>query len=316
MKAKIIVFLFLSFLLNSCAQETKTNSIESNVKTKNQNNLTVEELKNKEYYLAFKYPVPFEILVNDVVVEKEMENGMNGANNINQFILKNGAQKVKIKIFHPYASKGGKLKPNDFKLLQAGIYISKNNSEEEMTIVKSLEFPDIDTPVPYFEYEWQFEAELPFILEGWKNSQNLKDMDESILEKEVLKKFTELRNSLDSGNSSKFLEEIKKCNQDFYKSNYFSKKEISDYESNLSDFYSSQSGNMLPIEGYKLRILGDGKAVTLERIDNKYMGECVLIAEDPKEKLLYQNYVILHKPQNSDNFEIIRINSKYTSLDD
>ena len=270
----------------------------------------------KEYSFYYEFNMPFEILLNDVIIEKNIQLGMDGPTQLNQFILQNGEQKLKIRLTHPFAKNGGKIKPQDLTFIndRLRIYLKDQNiNNGKLQLTKALEFQTITHAVPYLEGEWNFNAKVPFQLTGWENSEDLRTIDHKELEKKVLAKFTELRALLNSGNSKGFMKQLEFRNSEFYKANYFNSSQILAYEANLTATFNGLKNKMLPIEHYTMRILGDGKVVSLERIGT-YEGQGVLIAENKDTKKLYINYILLHIPPGQNDFEIVRINPLITSF--
>ncbi|MBL4746304.1 MAG: hypothetical protein JKY08_08035 [Flavobacteriaceae bacterium] len=265
-----------------------------------------------EYYLVHQYSFPFEIKLNGVVIENEYENGMNGAVNMNYYILNYGKQRIEVKLIHPFIVENGLIKPIEIAKIKSTLLISKKDT---ILSKKELHLPKITQPVPYIEYEWEFEADLPFELEGWKNSEDLSKWDKNELEKQVLAKFTQLRSLLQTGDGAGFVKELAFANKEYFTANYFSEAQQQEYTANLIQTYSDHKGIMPLIENYRVRIMGDGKVVTLENL-GKHRGQGVLTAEFLEEETLFQNYVMLHKPTNSDHFEIVRVNSQMTSIDE
>jgi len=90
---------------------------------------------------------------------------------------------------------------------------------------------------------------------------------------------------------------------------------VKEYTNNLIEAYSEHKGIMPPIENYRLRILGNGKVVALENL-GKYKGQGVLTAEAKNSDTLFQNYIMLHIPKGSKDFEIVRINSQMASVEE
>ncbi len=314
-KNKLFAFSLLLFLF-SCNQSKKETSQELN---KNINNKITVKKDAKKYSVYYELNLPFEILVNDMVVEKNLEIGMDGPDQINQFIIENGSQKIKIKAIHPYAENGGKIQPQDIPLIneRLAIYLKDSTiNDGKLQLITALQFPEIEEETPYIEHEWTFDAEVPFKLNGWANSKNLTQMDKEELKKKVIQKFRDLRNLLESGQANSFMKELKNCHNDFYTANYFDNNQIKEYESNLTTFYNEHKEHMILFEdNVAIKIMGDGKVVSLELIGH-FQGQGVLTAIDKEQKTLYLNYVMLHIPKNSDELEIVRINSKLTSMDD
>ncbi|WP_165750327.1 hypothetical protein [Cellulophaga sp. Z1A5H] len=276
------------------------------------------ETVRKEYSLYYDLNLPFEILLNDVIVVNNVDTGMDGPDQLNQFIHENGEQKIKIRLTHPFVKNGGMIKPKDLTLIddKLRIYLKDESVNDGKTqLIKALKFPVITHEVPYLESEWVFNAEVPFQLKGWKNSKDLRTIDHKELKKKVFAKFEDLRKLLNAGNSNDFMKELEFRNTEFYSASYFSPSQILAHEENLTATFDKFKNNMLPLEPYTMRILGDGKVVSLERI-GKYEGQGVLVAEDKETKTLYTNYVLLHIPSGKNAFEIVRMNSLITSIDD
>ncbi|WP_108867133.1 hypothetical protein [Aquimarina aquimarini] len=304
MKKYVLKILIVNFIL-----------LQISCKTKNKNDINLEKTQNNpEYYLGYKYPIPYEILINDIVVDKNLEGGKNGAENLNQYILKNGEQKVEIKVLHPFIEKGGLLSSQDLSILKAKVYLIEGE-EEDMTLIKELNFKEIEKKVPLINQEWSFKATLPFQLIGWGKSKDLKSFEEDELKELVVKKFTVLRELLNTGKTRDFMGELEFRNNEFFIANFFTNSEKNDYLINLEETFKEHKDKMLPLEDFKLRILGNGRAVTLERI-NKHTGQGVLVAEDKSKNILYLNYIILHIPLGKEELEILRINPLITSLDE
>ena len=59
--------------------------------------------------------------------------------------------------------------------------------------------------------------------------------------------------------------------------------------------------------------MGNGKIVALETLSDKD-SQGILTTKDDKNKKIYVTYIMLHKPQNSENFEIVRYIAYSTGL--
>lgn len=275
------------------------------------------DVLKKEYGINYELPFRGEILINNILVDKDFYNRIGGFGYINNCILKNGTQSVQVNLSHPFVEKGGLIKSdvlfniNDFIIYTV---LKEQGKVSALDTVKKLDFPEIQEPVPFIKYEWKFEAELPFELEGWKNSQDLTKWDEKELEKKTVSKFNELRNILNSGNGAAFVKELEFANKEYFIANYFTENQKEEYISNLIGQYGELKGLVPSIENYKMRIMGDGKVVTLERLE-KYRGQGILTSENKESGDLYLIYTMLHIPKGKENFEIVRINSQMTSID-
>lgn len=269
--------------------------------------------KGSNYTLVYEFPYSGEVLVNDVLIDKSIYGTLNGTEFINYFILDNGEQTIKTEL----KANKGTISSESLKKVSTdfGIYnADMNNGElQNIQLIQKLNFPDLKTPVPNVTGQWKFKANLPFKLEGWKNSEDLSKWDKDKLEKEVVKKYNELREILNSGNSGEFVKELAFANKEFFVANYYNESKKNEFLSNLAKDFSKQKGLVPPIENYKLRIMGNGKVVALESSsDNDSQG--VLTTKDIENKKIYVTYIMLHKPQNSDKFQIVRYLAYNTSL--
>ncbi|MBZ4188636.1 hypothetical protein [Niabella beijingensis] len=271
---------------------------------------------HKLYGIEFNIPVPSEILVNDVPVSKNFVSGIVGPEFINQYILDSGRQRVKIKLLHPFLKNGGMFTGEQLKKLTEKVQVQLIDINEgyKVTPIAPLHFPEVKEKVPSFEYEWNFDAGVAYKIDGWKNSVDLKKMNEDLLKQEVFTTFQRLHTELDRGNVDAFFGEIKKANQELFISNYYSDEKITEYNSNCKKFYSNHAGQMLPIEKYRMVFYADGKAVSLERVDEDYAGLGVLIAKGKEENAYYTNYILLHKPTTDAPLQVLRINSEYIKM--
>ncbi|MCD2426241.1 hypothetical protein LQ567_25875 [Niabella pedocola] len=272
--------------------------------------------QHKLYGIEFNLPVPSEVLVNDMPVSKNFVSGTVGPEFINQYILDAGKQRVRIKVMHPFLKEGGLFTGTQLKKLTENIQVQLVDVHQDykVTPVAPLHFPEVKEPVPFFEYEWTFDAGVDYRIQGWKNSTDLKKIDENLLTQEVLTAYQRLYTELDKGDTGAFQDEIKQAEQELFSSNYYSKEKIAEHQSNCKTFYSNHKGRMLPIENYRMVFYANGKAVALERVDEAYAGLGVLIAKGTEENAYYTNSVVLHKPSANAPLQVLRINSEYIKM--
>lgn len=270
---KLLIFLNFAIILISCSKNTTDAQINKN------------DTMNTIYYINYNFNFPYEILVNDVLLEKDVFNGRSGPDRLNNYILNKGKQKIKIKVFAPHNYNNGLLTNKDLKILdeQSAIYKVDANTKS-YNLIKKLPFNSIVKDIPYYEQEWEFDADTSSNVVGWKNSKDLTKIDKQELIQKVQKKYSELYNQLNEGNINNFLDEIKYANNEFFSTNYFDKSQENEYLNNLKNSYSNFKNKMIPFNNGYIRIMGNGKTVTLEIPDGKYKGMGVLIAEDKEKK--------------------------------
>lgn len=264
-----------------------------------------------KYFVALNYPIPFEVLVNDLVLVKGGADGLAAAENLDAFLTTDGRQKIKIRVFAPNIEKGGIISPKLLKSLKAAVY-QRDLSKEKLLL--SLDFSDQQTARPFFEQEWTFDHHSKLNYGSLKNAVNLNKMDRQELQKMVLSRFNELRTILNAGDGATFMKTIDKAKHDLFAAERMSIAEQKAYDENLTRYFDAHKGIMPDIKNYQLRIMGNGKAVTLENT-TALKGLGVLTAEDKKDNSRYQNYFILQLPQHGKQFEVFKYSCSYTGLD-
>lgn len=155
-----------------------------------------ENIKQSDnnYTLIYEIPYPGELFINDVLVDKSIFGVLSGTEFMNNFILENGVQHIKIELNDSL----GKITTESLKKLNTdfGIYnVSFAAGEiQNMQTIQKLHFPENKITGPIMVGQWMFNAHLPFKLKGWKNSEDLSKWNKEKLEIAVVKKFNELRN--------------------------------------------------------------------------------------------------------------------------
>ncbi len=305
-----IISISFLFILLSCYQN-KTKPI--NMIEKHTNST---QKKAELYGIEFNINSPSEIRVNDLIISKKYMSGITGPEIINQYIRESGEQKVKIQIIHPYGDQGGLFNNEALQSLIQGTYIQTIDKENnyEIKVVKDLKLPNVDNETAIFEYEWVFNANVPYKISSWEDAENLEDIDKKELEEEVLNKYQELWSMLEMGDVELFMNEIKESNEDLFMSNYFDENKQIEYLNNLRNFYKNHKGTMTPIKEFKMVFLANGKGVALEQT-GKFRGFGVLMAKGAAQNSLFTNYVTLIKSKKKNAFKIQLINSEYLKYD-
>lgn len=264
------------------------------------------------YMLSLQCDYNIEVFINDLIVLKNIEGNFMGAENLNKYILKNKKQKIKVKIKHPNWQKGKMISFEDMENIKIGIIESTIQKD---TLIRKFDLVQFKDQIPVIEQEWEFKAELPIYCDNLENSEDLSKWDEKELEKVVVNRFTELRDLLNDGNGNKMYTEVKKATESIFIAEYMDNSEQQEFSTNITDFFASHKGTMLPIENYHIRLMGNGKAVALEYATGKLQGLGILSSEDIEENTRNINYFILHKPKGSEKFEVFRYNSSYTAIE-
>lgn len=293
-----------------------SNEQKNNIDTKKTEKTTSKTALMKSYLLNHEIRnVDYEIYVNDFLVGQSHDNnGIPGPYKLNQYIFSNGKQEVKIKIS---ANKKyqKEITPEILNEISrnTGIYLLQNKDYGNIQEVKKLEFPKLEKPVPSYEFKWDFSADATPGISNLNNSQDLSKMDKAKLQEEVFSKYEELRNLLHKGNTDQFMKEISKAKNDLFIADGLSEDGQKKYNENIRNYFASHKDLLPDFKEFTIKILGNGRAVAFETITyNKGMG--VLSAEDQKNNLFNSNYIVLHKPNGANSFEIFRYSSSFSEL--
>ncbi len=307
---KYFIVLVLYSLLISCTQQNNNSTTKKTI-TMVQKDSTKKEII---YGISVSIDTPFELYVNDIAIAKEYSKArkMMGIE-LNKYILKNGTYKVKIKLLPVKRNDTLLVSPKDvanshIKFIQFEVQREpKMGRSKNYKEIQKLPLPKIEEPVPFLEAEWEIEiTDLPYELEGWSNSQDLRKIDKEVLKKEVVGFYNHLRDLLHTGKVDEYMQLLNTYYKDVDIFDYINKnKSKKDAVEIKQELLNEAKGNMQPIENYKLFIYANGKLVTLERINNDDMGESALRTLEP-DGTEYWYKIVLHKPKGSKTFEIIR----------
>ncbi len=282
-----------------------------------------------QYYIeGYQSGCYYEILVNGMLVFKHYKNiGLaNHAVCVNDMILKSGPQKVTIKLY-PLGEIDGENYPTLTSRSRFDLTIFKRDKATpweglDYEVVKKYFAPTNSgishgpfkhAGLPYFEETFTFNAEVPYELEGWSNSQNLKEMDQEQLEKEVLefyKKYTEVIHNQDE---AKWVKLVAIREREYFESVLYhdeKSKELKERIDQLSLTFDSKYKKRFPLDKYQIIFGGEGRVVTLKSIEKRgkspfYFG-IEKIIDGQSHKYKRHIYIYLHKPIGSNKLEIIR----------
>ncbi len=272
--------------------------------------------KEPKYYIeSYQSGCYYEIYVNDFIVFKHYKNvGLaNHAVCINSKILKSGPQKVTIKLY-PLGKVDNKnfttIDPSDSFRLKIFMRDQKKSYRSFKYEFLKEYHANIETSVPYFEETIVFNAEVPYKIEGWSNSQNLKEMDQELLEREVLAYYNDFAKVISEKNIEKWQNLILKREKEVAKSNFFKQEDSERISESLKSSLDSEYLEVLPIDNYNMIIYGDNHMVKLE--SKKFRKKSALITIEEKKyngkprKAYVFHGLTLHKPKGSNTLEIIR----------
>lgn len=217
---KILVMLVLSFSLSSCAQ---TKEEHQKNQEQNQIEMTKKEFVEKIasrikrydyeplYYIRInKNYCLVEVLVNDLPVHKDFKLA-NFATplQINYSILRSGTQTLTYRLYpvgdlvkqdYGYGDTVTTLVDNtslSISIIEVDNRSQKKLDDEKVIITHTVKTDKdgyfIASGKPYYEFTFEFEAKVPYELEGWTNGQDLTKVDSTLLKNKVVKFYNKVK---------------------------------------------------------------------------------------------------------------------------
>ena len=316
---KAILTLFLLLSLQSCSQKTMI--------TQNPNitadNLVEEITKQVKHYPSepqyvmhyFNGVCNFEIYINDFKVVKSFNNeSFKTSKRINPFLLsKNNQLKI---ILYPRDSVN---KLN----LQAGLDLKVNSYEntDRFSIEKQqsnlfiYQTPEDENGFfkyagkEYFEQTVTFTLpEVPYKIEGWKDSQDLRNFDKKLLEQKVLQAYQMIQKSFKERDLDKIAQFSYNKMKDQAIAQYFDEEEMQEGWEELISIAGADNLEFFPLENYELVFYGEGRLVGLKskKKDKGFRGASALLCKFKREgkSVGAELDYLLHIPKGKTEFEI------------
>lgn len=297
--------------LQSCAQNKGNENYKSQIEKAM--NYKYKTNKRTSYGIEYNTTLKCELWVNGIrIVRNYKVNQKSNAEIINDLLLGNGKHQFTMKFFPNATNAADSLITQEdmrwtkIKLVKAEVipnspYGETKNREELI----DFKIPEIPTPVPYFEFTGEFEVnDLPYELEGWKNSQDLSKIDKDELKKEVVNYYKYIRNLLNEGNVKEFYENDSQRTTEIaiatYETHLIEKDEIE----NKEDLITNCKGRMYEIENYTVVLSSNNKCVFLVRSDKEFYNWHSMVYETEYKWAAVP--IVIHKPKGSNSFKIIR----------
>ncbi|MDO6519046.1 hypothetical protein [Zobellia uliginosa] len=328
-KKPLLALVFIAvFTLLACGQNKKNNSDMKN-RPINQLYNNAKPLKYDsmpQYFIeAHQSGCFYEIWVNGILVFKHYQNTglMNHAFPINNFISESGLQEVTIKLF-PLGEIDGKEYPTLTERTRFTLEIFKR---DKATPWEGLDYdvvhyyfaptttgeeagPFAHADTPMYEETFTFNAEVPYKLKGWSDSQVIEGQEG--IEQEVLDFYEEYADVIQSQDEAKWVEMVKNRERDFLKAVYYNDKEEEGFKKRIAEYYNIFDNEYLEkrrLDKYNLVFSSNGKIVTLKSTEREGFSAFSFILNKDRQgnrsKAISYRYIFLHKPKGSNKLEII-----------
>ncbi|PBN47224.1 hypothetical protein [Capnocytophaga sputigena] len=257
----------------------------------------------------------FEIYINDFKVVKSFNNeSFKTSERINPFLLsKNNQLKI---ILYPRDSVN---KLN----LQAGLDLKVNSYEntDRFSIEKQqsnlfiYQTPEDENGFfkyagkEYFEQTVAFTLpDVPYKIEGWKDSQDLRNFDKKLLEQKVLQAYQMIQKSFKERDLDKIAQFSYNKMKDQAIAQYFDEEEVQEGWEELISIAGADNLEFFSLENYELVFYGEGRLVGLKskKKDKGFRGASALLCKFKREgkwvgaELDY----LLHIPKGETEFKV------------
>ena len=251
------------------------------------------------------------VLIDDVPVvdwygDETKEGGYGGDTMINQAILESGKYWVIGKLF----PRKGKTTLSNEELMAIEFFCAEKtnwkNSRVQFSPKIESNWDGLTENInhPYFEIRTEIEVEVPYKIQGWKESVNLKDVEEKKVFDEVYHFYQKIHNVLQNHNVSEFLKMSSDKLALQEEALYFDDARKNSFLDGAKQLFNQKLNVLdLNIADLKMEIIGNGKLVRLLRLD----GTQPLQFESPnlEKQSNVEIEIKLHKKSEKGEFSII-----------
>ena len=311
----LVLLLLLSVIFNAYAQSDITEEIMAVIEIK-----TDVEMKNiyqrvKRYDYSPRYLIDYSsvdctyrIEIGGVEALEVLSPGTVGGavEPINGRLLKSGKYKIKIILTPP---RNQEWEFQKFLTNHSSLKFSIKHGEfgkdkmEDYEVVYTFESPKIKKDgIASLEFEGDFYLEVPYVLEGWSNSKDLRKIPS--IKNDVLATYHRYLDIAKNKDTIGYANMMYKKEQEVAQAFFWDTQK--DSEERWDDLVEEivAPGEFELIENYEMRFLADGKVVELIRNDEDYKGEPVIRRIHDGSIVSYPLY--LHMLKGSDKLEVIR----------
>lgn len=317
--------LLLTILLTtlSCSQ-TSNNQLNMKQNSEiNSKNIIEKTLQNvKHYPKEPKYVIyhtngmcNFEIFINDIKVTKSFNNeSFSTGNEINPYLTGN-TNTLKV-VLYPREDLGKLDTQTEFDVKVESYEntdkLSAEKQQDNLFVYNAPKDKDKlfkEAGKDRFEETKTFKlSNVPFTIEGWKDSQDLRNFDKKILEAKVLEAYKMIEAAFKAKDLDKIAQFSYSKIKDQAVAQYFDKDEVQEGWDELISIAKAENLEFMPLSNYELVFYGDGKLVGLKSIkkDKGFRGASALLCKFKKDgswtgaELDY----LLHIPKGKTEFEI------------
>jgi len=315
----IIFTLLVLTAFHSCSQPTPVNQ-NPNITADNLVEEIAKQVKHYNYepiyevYFEFGYCY-IELYINDILAYKNYgEGGGSSSFTINPYLLNFSNQTIKLRMYA--REEFGEFLNNSAVKLGIGSYDNQNEFaiEKQQSNLFIYQTPEDENGFfkyagkEYFEQTVTFTLpEVPYKIEGWKDSQDLRNFDKKLLEQKVLQAYQMIQKSFKERDLDKIAQFSYNKMKDQAIAQYFDEEEVQEGWEELISIAGADNLEFYPLENYELVFYGEGRLVGLKsKKKDSFEGASALMCKFKRKgkwieaKLDY----LLHIPKGKTEFEI------------
>lgn len=251
------------------------------------------------------------ILINDVPVvdwygDETKEGGFGGDTMINQAILESGKYQVVGKMFPRDGHKT--ISNEDLMAIEFFCAEKSNWKNSRFQFSPKLEshWDGLSDGInyPYFEIQTEIEVTVPYKIKGWKDSLDLKDIEEKQLFQEVYKSYQKIHSVLKNHDVAEFLKLSSDKIAVQEEALYFDEMRKQSFSEGANELFGQKLDVLdLNDKDLKLEIIGNGKLVRLMRFDGSHPLQ--FKSPDLEKQSNIEIEIKLHKKSDKTGFSII-----------
>ena len=316
----IIFTLLVLTAFQSCSQPTPVNQ-NPNITANNLVEEIAKQVSHYNYEPIYKVYFEFgycyiELYINDILAYKNYgEGGGSSSFTINPYLLNFSNQTIKLRMYA--REEFGEFLNNSAVKLGIGSYDNQNEFaiEKRQSNLFIYQTPEDENGFfkyagkEYFEQTVTFTLpEVPYKIEGWKDSQDLRNFDKKLLEQKVLQAYQMIQKSFKERDLDGIAQFSFNGMKDLAIAQYFDEEEVQEGWEELISIAGADNLEFYPLENYELVFYGEGRLVGLKskKKDKGFRGASALLCKFKREgkSVGAELDYLLHIPKGKTEFEI------------
>lgn len=251
--------------------------VESSAQTSSKSEI-IDRVTMPIYNLKIQSASPYEVSINDILIDYHYDSGAVDYDiDINQWILNSDIVKFQAKIFPSIRNSKSNIVDkliSDYFKISLFVY-EKENKNETQVLLQEFKFSLQKKDLEIVNECWEVELNVPYQLQGWKDSENLLNQDKDSLLSEIIEVYSKIAKSINEGNIIQYNNFFRKADKEYFLSMYSNESEMNETMSNTSKIVNMSRNKTIFSNIYDINFYANSQIVTLEKnIENL---RCLLI---------------------------------------